>query len=214
MKGLLIANGEIGDSIFYTDLIENGNFDVIICADGGANNAFKLKISPDFIVGDLDSIDENVKIHFEDEKVEFIKFPPKKDETDAELALEYLVKSGCNRIVMIGCTGKRIDHTLANIHLLYELAKKNIEANIVDEYNSMEVILENKVLTDKKGYTISLIPLSECVKKITLQGFYYHLNEQDLHMGSSRGISNVVTDEIAKIKFESGKLLLVFSQGS
>jgi thiamine pyrophosphokinase len=213
MKGLLIANGEIGDKEFYSNLMDKEDFDYITCADGGANNAYKLKIKPDSIVGDLDSINEKVRAYFTGEKVDFIKYPAQKNETDTEIALSHLIENGCNRIIMIGCSGKRIDHTMANIHLLYELAKKNIDAIMVDEYNSMEVILNEKSLTGKKGCTVSLVPLSESVKKITLHGFYYQLNNQDLYMGSSRGISNVVTDDKAKIEFEQGVLLLVYSEG-
>lgn len=214
MKALLIANGEIRDAGFYKEFIHKSNFSFIICADGGANNACKIGVIPDLVIGDLDSISEETSRYYEEIEVRLLKYPVEKDETDTELALNYLLEAGYDDITLIGCTGRRIDHTLANIHLLYDLLNMPVKAEIVDEYNSIMMIDKPMKINSRKGYTVSLIPVTEIVEGITLEGFFYKLENEDLIMGATRGVSNVILEDAASINFRRGKLLVVFSKGN
>jgi thiamine pyrophosphokinase len=58
MRVLIISNGDIKDYDFYKNLTKE--VDIVICADGGANHAYQMKLKPHLIVGDLDSIKEEV----------------------------------------------------------------------------------------------------------------------------------------------------------
>nr|WP_225877736.1 thiamine diphosphokinase [Alkalibacter mobilis] len=208
----MIANGPVDDTEFYKKLAFKEEFDIIICADGGGNNARKIGIVPDLVIGDLDSISSNTKQEFIAQGVRFEKHPIEKDETDTELALQRLVDSGCDEIVMIGCTGGRFDHTMANVFLLIELAKKNIHSKIVDEQNEIQIAIKSTKIFERKGSTISLIPISDTVAGITLKGFKYPLKNENLYVGLSRGISNIVVDNRSEIVFEKGILMLVYSE--
>lgn len=209
MKGLLIANGEIRQKEFYQERMKTEKYDLIVCADGGANNAYALGLMPQVIVGDMDSIKTDVRAYYENQGVDFHILPPAKDETDTEMALDYLLKAGCSSIDLFGCLGGRSDHAIGNIYLLVELAKKGAKARLVDEHNTLRVLLESETIDTKPGETISLIPLTEMVEEITLEGMTYPLNKETLYMGYSRGISNVALGDSISIRFSKGILLMV-----
>lgn len=65
MKVLIISNGDIRDYNFYEELLKD--VDMVICADGGANHAYQMKIKPDLIIGDIDSIKEEILEFYENE---------------------------------------------------------------------------------------------------------------------------------------------------
>ncbi|MBF8982194.1 thiamine diphosphokinase [Lutibacter sp. B2] len=207
MKCLIVANGRIESLSFIEKIIKE--HDYIICADGGAKHLFKLKIMPNVIIGDLDSIDEESKHYFYENKVEFYKFPSKKDYTDTELAIRYATKKNAKEITIIGAIGTRMDHTLANITLLLPLVKKNIKAKMIDENNEIMVIDKKTKINGNVGEYVSIIPLSEEVTGITLKGFEYVLENQTICMGSSMGVSNRFSDSCASITVDKGNLLVI-----
>lgn len=209
MKGVLIANGDLKDHAFYKGLLHSEGYNWVVCADGGANKAHSMGIVPQVVVGDLDSISPKVRQDFEDKKVAFRIHPPAKDETDLELALRMLVEEGCNQIDLIGALGGRIDHELGNIFLLVELARQGVEGRILDERQTLQVLLHSKTFFTKIGALVSLIPLTPEVTNITLEGLEYPLKEETLTMGFARGVSNVALEERVSISFEQGILLVV-----
>lgn len=214
MKGLLIANGEMNDPMFFKKLLMRERYDRVVCADGGANKAFAVGIVPDIVVGDLDSIAPEVQLEYERMNVMFQTHPPAKNETDLELALRLLMEEGCKRIDLIGALGGRIDHELGNIFLLVELARKGVAGRILDEKQTLQVLLHSKHLQVEKGSLISLIPMSPQVTEITLDGLEYPLCGETLTMGFARGISNVALSNSISIAFEKGILLVVEISGS
>ena len=119
MKICIVLNGEIKDFNKTKEIIENENYDSIICADGGANHLYKMGINPDYIIGDLDSANLDIINYYKEKKVAFEKFPSKKDETDSEICIFLAEKLKATSIDFIGALGGRIDHTIANINLLY-----------------------------------------------------------------------------------------------
>lgn len=60
MKICIVLNGEIKDYDYINNIIRTSSYDYIICSDGGANHAYNMDILPDYIIGDLDSTDENI----------------------------------------------------------------------------------------------------------------------------------------------------------
>ena len=72
-------------------------------------------------------------IFIKSKKVKFEKFPTKKDETDTELCIELSDKLKAKEIHLIGALGGRIDHTIANINLLYYIRKRGITPKIISK---------------------------------------------------------------------------------
>lgn len=207
MKVLIISNGDIKDYNFYEKLLKDA--DMVICADGGANHAYRMKLKPHLIVGDLDSIKEEVLEFYEKEGVRIEKYPPMKDETDTQLAMLKAIELGATDVTFIGVIGERFDHSYANLSLLLYLLNRNIKGKIVNEMNEIYLINKFIEVEGKKGELLSLLPYSKEVKGIYTKGLFYGLSGQSMDLEMPYGISNVFTEDKATIEIEEGLLLVI-----
>ena len=207
MKVLIISNGDIKDYNFYEKLLKD--VDMVICADGGANHAYRMKLKPHLIVGDFDSIKEEILEFYENEGVRIEKFPPMKDETDTQLAMLKAIELGAKEITFIGVIGERLDHSYANLSLLLYLLNRNIKGKIVNEMNEIYLINKFIEVEGKKGELLSLLPYSKEVKGIYTKGLFYGLSGQSMDLEMPYGISNVFIEDKATIKIEEGLLLVI-----
>lgn len=207
MKALIISNGDLRDidlAEYYYDT------DMVICVDGGARHLYNENLMPDIIIGDLDSIDYKILKDFQMQGVQFIKHPIRKNKSDTELALDYAIESGANDIIFLGVTGSRLDHSMANIFMLYKLVNQNINASIIDSHNEVFITKDMLKIDNKPGHFVSIIPLTD--SRITLKGFEYDTHSVDFSFGTTLGISNEVKEKEASVKVESGTCLVIRSR--
>lgn len=190
--------------------------DLWIGADRGALTLINSGLQLDYALGDFDSVNKVELEQIRDKTTRFEIFPAEKDETDLELALEqaYLLKP--ETIIMFGVTGGRKDHELINIQLLYSIVKHGIQGIIIDKDNYLELTLPGRHLLnhDADYSSISFIPFSEEVKGLTLNGFYYPLENERISWGSTRCISNKLSAKSGTYSYEQGILLLIKSRDS
>ena len=214
MKVIVVANGE-WDSEWGRDELSEGRTDVLICADGGADLAISSGRLPDVLVGDLDSIREENLNKCQQGDVKIKRFPSQKDQTDLEVAMEYaqvyLESYGCpeDEILLYAAGGKRLDHLQGNIALMLGYAQKGRRIRMVDKtYDAWIMLSSEEEVRGTKGQEISLISLSE-ESQVSSQGLYYELDRLTLLQNTTRGISNVFTEEAARLQVHEGKLLVV-----
>ncbi|MCF6248650.1 MAG: thiamine diphosphokinase, partial [Desulfobacula sp.] len=138
MKCVIIASGDLDYTEQVIRLIRNA--ELIICADGGAGHLKKLGILPHVLIGDFDSITLEDKLFFIEKQVKVISFPPEKDKTDSALCVDYALEQKVTDITLLGMTGTRLDHTLANIFLLKQICLKNIPARIINTTNQIYMV--------------------------------------------------------------------------
>lgn len=205
----VISGGVMDDLRFLYDEIRSVGDPVIICADGAAQRLKELDIVPDFIVGDMDSVDEDTLRYFETKGSRIIRHPADKDETDTQLALECAFEMNPDGIRIFGALGGRVDHMLANISLLVLCAKRGIDARIIDKQCELFVIDDLCVIDGKEGETVSLLPLSSNVSGIQLEGFRYPLTDAVMEIGVPYGISNRLIGTRGTISVKSGYLLVI-----
>ncbi|SNY05840.1 thiamine pyrophosphokinase [Orenia metallireducens] len=209
-RAILFINGElIGDDDFYLNYIKAA--DKVVCADGGADHAYKLGIIPDLILGDLDSISSKALEHYQTEQVEFAKYPVAKDKTDTQLILEELIELEYKEIIIFAGLGGRLDHTLANLYLLDFLAEFDTKIKFISPKEQVEIVCKEKILVNEVDKTLSLLPLSDEVTGVYLEGFKYGLEDASFKRGDTLGLSNIVQESPAKIKLASGKLLMIIN---
>lgn len=210
MKALIIGNG----CDIERQLIENIQIDYVICADGGLEKAKKLNLRPDLILGDFDSVDSEILENYKKSNIETVVFPPEKDFTDMELAAEYAVKRGFKNILFVGATGSRLDHTLANIQLLEKYHLQGINAEIIDNNNYISIISGSaeKQIKQKKGYYVSLVPVTERLEGLTLIGFKYPLKNVVVQRGTAFLISNEIVQDEGRIILNKGTALVFVSK--
>lgn len=187
----------------------------IIAGDRGLEALYKLKIIPNHVVGDFDSVSaEILEFYKKQSQIIFHTYHPEKDNTDTDIALKLAIGLKSSEITIMGALGRRMDHAIANIHILKDALETNIPCQILDEHNRIYLI--NKEITLEKnrvyGKYISLIPLTSEVKDLTLTGFKYPLNNYDLPIGTSLGVSNEIVENIAQIKMKKGILIVIESK--
>ena len=187
----------------------------IIAGDRGLEALYKLKIIPNHVVGDFDSVSaEILEFYKKQSQITFHTFNSEKDNTDTDIALKLAIQLKSSKITILGALGKRMDHAIANIHILKDALEANIPCQIIDEHNRIYLINKEKTLEKDKVYGkyVSLIPLTSIVEGLTLTGFQYPLNDYTLPIGTSLGISNEIIGDIAHIKMDKGILIVIESK--
>lgn len=216
---ILILTGGTISREFAADYLTGRCFDTVIAADSGLVTLDELKLPVHYIIGDFDSVPEELLDRYRQNgggnpAVTIKKYNPVKDATDTHIAIELALELGAEEIVVLGATGTRIDHLLANIHLLVLPLQKNIKASIVDGHNKIYLINRNMTLCKKEMYGpfLSLLPLTETVTEVTLKGFKYPLTKRTLHIGESIGVSNEIAGAQADITLKDGILIAIESK--
>ncbi|MBU4345326.1 MAG: thiamine diphosphokinase [Proteobacteria bacterium] len=206
MRTIIFANGTIDNS----DSILSGK-DLIIAADGGLHHCLRLGITPDVVIGDIDSLTTDDIKRLQIAGVEIIRYPAKKDQTDLELALRLAIDRGADEIVVFGAMGGRWDMSIANILLPAEQNLSNATIRIIDGRHEIMLLRAGKeiIFQGKKEDILSLIPLGRDALGITTVGLEYPLKDDLLRFGSSRGISNVFIENSATVFLKQGLLLCV-----
>jgi thiamine pyrophosphokinase len=206
MRAVIFANGNTDNSDFVFS-----EKDLIIAANGGMHYCLSLGITPDVVIGDLDSLAADDIKGLQIASVEIIRYPAKKDQTDLELALRLAIDRGADEIVVFGAMGGRWDMSIANILLLAEQNLSGATIRIIDGRHEIMLLHAGKEITfyGEKGDILSLIPLGRDALGITTIGLEYPLKNDVLRLGSSRGISNVLTRNSATVFLKQGLLLCV-----
>lgn len=209
MKTIIIGNGVIND---YDTVREYFDDAYVIACDGGLHHCRKMMIVPDLMVGDFDSVNPQDKSFFEARGVEKIAYPTKKDMTDMEIGINIALEKGANEIYILGGLGCRFDHSLANVHILVHPVSEGAKTCLVDEHNIITLVMDSLDINGSVGQTISLIPLSTEVSGVTTKNMEYPLLNRTMTIGSSIGVSNVMTDENAHISVDKGILIVIMSR--
>lgn len=197
------------------------SYDKVYAVDKGLEYVDALGLSPDYILGDFDTVDKALLKSYQ-EQVDsgsldmIIEYHPvKKDAADTELAVVKAIENGANSITILGATGSRLDHVLANIGLLSLAAEKDVKCQIVDACNRIRLLTGSAHCSIKKaeqyGDYLSFIPLTPVVKGLTLTGVMYPLTDRTVYQNSSFTVSNQITEE-AYISIKEGELLMIESR--
>lgn len=206
MKVLILTNGEYGD---YSFCNPDEHYDYIICADRGICHARKLGVTPHLIVGDFDSGSQEDLVYFQNQGIEINRFKPEKDETDTEIAVQKAIEIGASEVDIYGGLGSRLDHSLANVHLLYKLLKVGINGRLLHPNNEVSLAMNRYNIIGEKGDLVSLLPFAGNVEGVTTKGLAYPLENALIPIGTSLGISNYLLGEVAEVIIQKGILIVI-----
>lgn len=212
MRAVIFLNGEVNDYTALARWLQPG--DRLLCADGGTRHCLALGLTPDVVVGDLDSADPAVIADLMAQGVAVERHPVAKDQTDLELALERAFRDGAQEAILLGALGGRLDQTLANLLILAQRRWPG-PVRIAEGAQIAQIIYGGDTLTLDlpAGSTVSAIPFSPQVTGVTYSGLAYPLADGTLTFGSTRGVSNEVAAPPATIHIEMGALLVVTDVG-
>ena len=180
-----------------------------IAADSGIDHAKRLGLTPDVVVGDLDSVSVEGLAWVTDLGVPIHRYPTDKDQTDLEIALDTAVGSGHPRILVIALGGGRLDHLLANYSVLGDRRYAAAHVDALDGTALVSVVHDQRTLEGRSGELVSLVAINGDATMVTTTGLQYPLEGETLPAGASRGVSNVFSGTHATVQIGGGTLLAV-----
>lgn len=188
--------------------------DLVIAADSGCETLQQFsekvkKLSPDIILGDMDSYKNFSMSDYPD--AVFLPFPPEKDDTDTGLAVDVAKSFGCSEIIIAGGLGGRLDHTLANVFLLEDIRNSGARGIITDGKNRAYLAEKENFFSASGRKYLSIIPLDDIIEGVTMDGFKYPYSAATMHRNRFVTISNEVQRDGAKVTVERGSALIVES---
>ncbi|WP_428898308.1 thiamine pyrophosphokinase [Parelusimicrobium proximum] len=200
-KALIICNGRVSGKNEWA-VKEAKSADFVICADGGANTALALGITPDMIIGDFDSVSPKAKKKFITSKWLHVK---RQDNTDFEKALDYLITKNCRSCTILFAAGGRLDFTFGNFISSFRYVPR-MEITFKDKKWRAFPIKKTERFMSVKGERVSIIPFGGC-KGITLKGLQYPLNDANL-APEDAAMSNVANRKTFDVILKEGNVLV------
>ncbi|HSJ00338.1 MAG TPA: thiamine diphosphokinase [Patescibacteria group bacterium] len=207
MRFTVVASGDLADG---DERWLDGA--TVVAADAGATSLDRLGHAPDRLVGDLDSISDELLARLAAAGVAIDRHPVDKDASDTELALEAAIDGGATEIVLLGATGgPRLDHALANVLLLADPALGDRDVRIVHGPTTVRVLRDGGRLElgGSAGDLVTLLPVGGDATGVRVDGVRWPLADATLRVGRSRGLSNEVVEPPASVSLERGTLLVV-----
>lgn len=187
--------------------------DYVIAADSGLEQADRLGLQVNLVVGDMDSVDPVTLEAAAVAGTTMKRFPADKDATDLELALDAAIHHGAGHIVVMGGTGGRLDHFLANALLIASPAWADVDIEWLIGPTRIVAVRHQVRLHGSPGDILTLLAVGEPADGVTTTGLRYPLNNGVLLASSTLGVSNVFTGEEATVTVGNGVILAIHVAG-
>ena len=182
---------------YYNGLIRQT--DTVVCADGGYKKAALCGIRPYAVIGDFDSAPPPDKTD-----CEIISLPRKKDDTDTMFCIKEFEKRGFTDFLLLGMTGGRPDHTLANYSALLYLANRGLSGSIADADGNFHAVDRELVIDGQSGSGFGIFPFGCAGCTVTLKGFLYETENYKLSADMPIGVSNTIASDRAFVGVSDG----------
>ncbi len=216
---LVVADGDVDVSVLI-ELAAATQPPLLIAADGGAAHVLAADLVPDIVVGDFDSLGAAERARLEALGVELLVAAPDKDESDMELCLLTALDRGATRVTIVGALGLvRPEHGVANLLLLVDPRFDEVELAISGRGSHIRRMGTAggpgaATVEGEPGDYVSLFPLGSAVEGVTTEGLRFALADATLPLGPSRGLSNELTSDRARVITRRGRLLVIHTRRS
>jgi thiamine pyrophosphokinase len=200
-SAVIVANGKFPVHPIPLKILHSADF--IIACDGAVKKLVEKNLPPNIIIGDLDSISKKLKLKFSDRIIE----DHDQYTNDLTKSVTWAKNNGFDKVTILSATGKREDHTLGNISLLYSYSRM-IEVEMVTNKGVLKPIRKTTTLKCEKGQQISIFSNHPDLK-ITSQGLKYPLQElqlRELWMGT---LNEALNDNFT-LEFKDGEVIVFF----
>lgn len=153
-EAVVIANGTFPTRAEVIEIVRTAP--MVVCCDGAADDFISRGGVPDVIIGDMDSLSEGNRLRYAD----IIVCNPDQETNDQTKAIEYLLSKGIKRIAIVGATGKREDHTIANIALTAEYMAMGAEVVSYTDSGCFIPCRDNKTLQCSPNAQVSIFNIN------------------------------------------------------
>lgn len=212
MRAAIFLNGSPDSDGLIQAVVERA--DLIVAADGGARYALDAGVTPDLVVGDMDSLGEDLAREVERRGASLERYPASKDKMDGHLAVLAAAKRGATGADFLCATGEKPGAVFAVPHILLAAERSGLRSTVVADWGRMLVIEgSTRVVEGAAHDSVSVFPLSGPATGVTLQGMGYPLENATLEPGDTLGFHNELIGQEATVSVESGSLLVVHETG-
>lgn len=187
----------------FTDFMNISPDDYILAADGGFDFALRLGLTPNVLVGDMDSISSVP------DNLEVIRLPKDKDDTDTHYCAKLALQRGYDSVTIAGGMTGRLDHTLANLHTLAFLTNNGARACMLDKNSGIYMCKDRLELEPETGHTLSMFAYGGAAHGVSISGVKFPLNNATLTPDFPWGVSNVAASAIVNITVNEGLVYAV-----
>lgn len=164
-SAVIIGNGDFPQKEYPLYLLSRADY--IVCCDGALDRYLRytrdrsMTRLPDAVIGDMDSISASSR-----KKYAHLAVKVNDQETnDQTKAFDYVIRTfkDVSEIIFLAATGKREDHTLGNMSLLMEYARRDdvkasgIHIEMVSDYSTIIPVTDSTELDCGQGRSISII---------------------------------------------------------
>ncbi|MBK5722619.1 thiamine diphosphokinase [Dysgonomonas sp. Marseille-P4677] len=166
---VILANGEFPKHPITSSILNNCKY--LVCCDGAINNLVKTNKEPNAIVGDCDSLSEENRVKY----ASIIHRIREQETNDLTKAVHFCLKQEKRKITILGATGKREDHTIANISLLCEYMQE-AEVEMITDYGIFNGIESDSIFDSQPKQQVSIMSIDR--NAITSENLVYKIENQ------------------------------------
>jgi len=195
----IVANGTFPKNGVPLEVLDKSK--TIIACDGAANILDENSYRIDAIIGDLDSINSDIKNKYSEITYHY----PEQSENDLRKAIEFLISNNVREASIIGATGKREDHTIGNIFSLSKFCSK-IDLKIFTETGCFICINKDTEFKSFKGQKVSLFTLNNNTK-LSTNGLKYNFNKEPI---SSIFYGTLNESIVKNFRIKTNECIIVF----
>lgn len=203
MKSIIFSGAYIENYDYLSEI----NFDdyLIICADSGYKHAKLLNVVPDVILGDNDSY-----VNKYPDDIKNLVYPPEKDFTDTNIAIDYAIKHNAEEILIIGGLGGRIDHEFSHFCLMNYALDKGVKLKLINDTNEIWMEKNSFTLKKSKRKYVSFFPYAGDVLNFSIKGLKYETANMRMVPNRVQASSNEFSDSnTAFVTFDSGIVIVM-----
>jgi thiamine pyrophosphokinase len=187
-----------------------GRADLVVAADGGARYALEAGVVPDLVVGDMDSLGEDLAREVESRGASLERHPVRKNKMDGHLAVLAARERGATAADLLCALGGRLGALFAVTHILLAAERIGLHSTVIADRGRMFVVeAGSRKVEGASQDSISIFPLSGPAAGVTLEGMEYPLENATLEPGDTLGFHNELVGNEARISVGNGALLVV-----
>lgn len=186
VETVILANGEFPSNSIPLSIFDKSKY--LVCCDGAINNLINADKDPDAIVGDCDSLSEENRSKY----ANIIHRISEQDTNDLTKAVRFCLGQNRRKITILGATGKREDHTIANVSLLCEYMK-DADVEMITDHGVFVAIDRPSVFSSFPKQQVSLFSIDKC--PITSHGLVYPINDHAFSNWWQATLNETIGDE-------------------
>lgn len=198
-EAIILANGRFPKSRKVLEILHSAKY--IICCDGAIKNLDSHSIMPDIIIGDMDSVGTTLLNKYKEKILKITE----QDTNDLSKSFRYALEQGFNQLTILGATGKREDHSLANISLLYRF-NREVNTEIISDYGIWTCCNESSLFESFPGQQVSIFS-NRANTKVYSENLRYPLDGILLDE-LWKGTLNESTSNSFRISFDRGEIIV------